>query len=207
MASPADLVEDALNMNGASLNHHHIELVRQYSNTPAINVDKHKVLQILVNMIRNAKHACDETKRTDKRLTVAVGLADDRRVRISVIDNGIGISAENQPRIFNHGFTTRRDGHGFGLHSGALAAKEMGGCMTMHSDGMGLGATFTLELPLQPPRGAHAKPAGRANLDRAPSPGPNGNGHLVAAGRERPSLTAESRGSLTPNIKCHALLV
>jgi signal transduction histidine kinase len=54
-------------------------------------------------------------------------------------------------RIFNHGFTTRQKGHGFGLHSGALAAREMGGTLTARSDGPGAGAMFTLELPLQPP--------------------------------------------------------
>jgi signal transduction histidine kinase len=64
-----------------------------------------------------------------------------------VIDNGVGILPENLTRIFNHGFTTRKDGHGFGLHSGALAAKEMGGSLNVHSDGPGQGAAFTLELP------------------------------------------------------------
>ena len=63
------------------------------------------------------------------------------------MDNGIGIPPENLTRIFNHGFTTRKDGHGFGLHSGALAAKEMGGSLTVHSGGTGQGAAFTLELP------------------------------------------------------------
>ena len=71
-------------------------------------------------------------------------------VHVSVIDNGVGISPENLPRIFQHGFTTRKDGHGFGLHSGALAAKELGGTLTVHSDGVGKGATFTLTLPCAP---------------------------------------------------------
>jgi signal transduction histidine kinase len=74
----------------------------------------------------------------------------DGRVRIAVIDNGVGIPPENLTRIFNHGFTTRKDGHGFGLHSGALAAKELGGSLTVLSEGPGLGAVFTLELPCQP---------------------------------------------------------
>jgi len=65
----------------------------------------------------------------------------------SVVDNGVGIPPENLARIFQHGFTTRKDRHGFALHSGALAAQEMGGSLTPHSDGRGQGATFTLELP------------------------------------------------------------
>ena len=70
------------------------------------------------------------------------------RVKISVMDNGVGIPCENLTRIFRFGFTTRKNGHGFGLHSGALAAHELGGALRAHSDGLGQGATFTLELPL-----------------------------------------------------------
>ena len=68
-------------------------------------------------------------------------------MKIAVCDTGIGIAPDNLVKIFNHGFTTKKDGHGFGLHSGANAAKEMGGSLTAHSDGLGQGATFTLELP------------------------------------------------------------
>jgi two-component system, NtrC family, sensor kinase len=79
----------------------------------------------------------------------------DDRVRIAVADNGVGIPAENLTRIFSHGFTTRKDGHGFGLHSGALAARELGGHLHVHSDGPDLGAVFTLELPLRSPNAPH----------------------------------------------------
>ena len=100
----------------------------------------------MVNLLRNAKHACQDSERADKQITVRVADGDGW-VKISVIDNGVGIPPENLTRIFNYGFTTRKEGHGFGLHSGALAAKEMGGSLTVHSDGPGQGATFTLELP------------------------------------------------------------
>jgi signal transduction histidine kinase len=109
------------------------------------------VLQILVNLIRNAKYACDESCQHEKRLTVRLTNGDDR-IRISVIDNGVGIPPENMTRIFNHGFSTRKGGHGFGLHGAALAAKEMGGSLAAHSDGPQRGAVFTLELPLEPPK-------------------------------------------------------
>jgi len=66
-----------------------------------------------------------------------------------VSDNGVGIERENLTQIFSHGFTTRENGHGFGLHSGALAAKELGGSLTVNSDGPGTGATFVLELPIE----------------------------------------------------------
>jgi PAS domain S-box-containing protein len=145
-----DLVEDALRIDVSELERHGVQLVRDYAaDIPGITVDKHKVLQILVNLIRNARHACDDSANEQKRLTVEVRQVANC-VRIAVTDNGVGILPENLTRIFNHGFTTRKSGHGFGLHSGALAAKETGGLLTAHSDGPGKGATFTLELPLQP---------------------------------------------------------
>ena len=107
-----------------------------------------KALQILVNLVRNAKYALDEGGRKDKRLTIRVATDGEGSVTISVIDNGVGIPPENLTRIFSYGFTTRKNGHGFGLHSGALAAKEMGGSLSVHSDGPGQGAAFTLSLPL-----------------------------------------------------------
>jgi PAS domain S-box-containing protein len=143
-----ELVEDALRMNASSLARHDVELVCDFQVRPVVSTDKHKIMQILVNLMRNAKHACDETDRTDKRITVRV-VGDARTVRISVSDNGIGIPAANLERVFNHGFTTKKTGHGFGLHSGALAAKELGGSLTVESEGPGHGATFILELPLQ----------------------------------------------------------
>ena len=149
MINVADLVEDSLRMNEGALSRHEVEVVREFEEVPPLNVEKHKILQILVNLLRNAKHACQDSGRADKRLTVRVANGDGR-IRISVMDNGVGIPPENLTRIFNHGFTTRKDGHGFGLHSGALAAKEMGGSLTAHSDGPGQGADFTLELPVQP---------------------------------------------------------
>jgi PAS domain S-box-containing protein len=145
----SELVDDALRMNASALARHGLNVIRDYQSTPNVTVDRHKVLQILVNVIRNAKYACDESGRADKEVTLRV-TRDDLRVRIEVRDNGVGIPAENLTRIFAHGFTTRKEGHGFGLHSGALVAKQLGGALTAHSDGPGHGAVFTLELPLKP---------------------------------------------------------
>jgi PAS domain S-box-containing protein len=144
-----DLVEDSLRLNAGAFVRHGVTLHRQFNEVPPITVDKHKVLQILVNLVRNAKYACDESGRPDKLITLRIETAP-AGVRIRVIDNGVGIPAENMPRLFTHGFTTRVDGHGFGLHSGALAAQELGGSLFVSSDGPGCGAVFTLELPCKP---------------------------------------------------------
>jgi PAS domain S-box-containing protein len=148
----ADLVEDSLRLNAGAFVRHGVTLCREFGEVPPITVDKHKVLQILVNLVRNAKYACDESGRSDKLLTLRIegaptAAGEPAAVRICVIDNGVGIPAENIPRLFTHGFTTRASGHGFGLHSGALAAQELGGSLRVMSDGPGRGATFILELP------------------------------------------------------------
>jgi signal transduction histidine kinase len=144
-----DLVEDSLRLNAGAFARHGVTLKREFSHVPAITVDKHKVLQILVNLVRNAKYACDESGRTDKLITLRIE-SGGRGVRIHVIDNGVGIPEENMGRLFSHGFTTRQSGHGFGLHSGALAAQELGGTLHAESDGPGCGASFILDLPCMP---------------------------------------------------------
>jgi PAS domain S-box-containing protein len=149
--SIATIVDHALQMNLASLARHGIAVARQYSTVPQLTVDKHKILQILVNLIHNAKFALDESSAPNKRIAVAIHLSEDQRVVVAVADNGVGIPPENLTRIFSHGFTTRKEGHGFGLHSGANAAREMGGELTAQSEGAGQGAIFTLKLPLNAP--------------------------------------------------------
>ena len=144
-----DLVEDSLRLNAGAFVRHGVTLRREFSEVPPITVDKHKVLQILVNLVRNAKYACDESGKTEKLITLRIDTAANG-VRISVIDNGVGILAENMGRLFTHGFTTRQSGHGFGLHSGALAAQQLGGSLHAESDGLGCGAAFILELPCSP---------------------------------------------------------
>jgi len=146
----ADLIEDALRMNAGALERHQVRVVRELDRTLTVTVEKHKVLQILVNLIRNAKYALDDGAPPEKRMTLRLAAGAGDQVSISVIDNGVGIPAENLTRIFNHGFTTRKAGHGFGLHSGGLAARELGGSLTVQSDGPGQGACFTLEFPREP---------------------------------------------------------
>jgi signal transduction histidine kinase len=146
----AALVEESLRINASGFERHGITLQREFAAVPPITVEKHKVLQILVNLLRNAKHACEQGGNANRLVLVRIA-AGDRGVSIAVCDNGVGIPPENLTRIFNHGFTTKQDGHGFGLHGGALAARELGGALHAASDGPGRGATFLLELPINPP--------------------------------------------------------
>ena len=145
--SLADLVEDALRILQPALDRHQIRLEREFEALPPVATDKHKLIQILLNLLRNAKQAIKESGGSERTIRVCVRRSGEDRVRLEVRDSGVGLPAENLTRVFAHGFTTKQDGHGFGLHSGALAARQMGGTLWAESDGPGRGAIFVLEIP------------------------------------------------------------
>lgn len=143
----SDTIDDALKLNSASFDRHKVTVVRDYGPLPKIALDKQKLLQILVNLVKNAKDALADNVVGQRTLTFRTQQVGEHRLQIQIIDNGSGVAPENLTRIFTHGFTTKKKGHGFGLHSCANAAKEMGGSLTAHSEGSGFGAAFSLELP------------------------------------------------------------
>lgn len=124
-----------------------VQIVREFEAMGRVRVDKHKLVEILVNLIQNARQAMEDAGVSPKTLTLRLFTTPDDRCCIEVQDNGIGISAENLSRVFNHGFTTKSDGHGFGLHVSANAATEMRSRLHARSEGPGKGATFVLEIP------------------------------------------------------------
>ncbi|MCG8421226.1 MAG: HAMP domain-containing protein [Proteobacteria bacterium] len=144
----SDVVEDALRIESASLKRHNIRVTRAFTSTPEIRIDRHKLLQILVNLMSNAKYALLAADREDKEIRIHIDDVQSDLVRIEVSDNGIGISKENLEKLFRHRFTTRKDGHGIGLHGSAIAAEEIGVRLRAHSDGLDCGATFTVEIPM-----------------------------------------------------------
>jgi signal transduction histidine kinase len=145
--SPAQLFEDALRLNAESLDRHGISLERVFDMVGQVKADRHKVLQILVNLLKNAKDALQAIKPGERLIRVSVRPAPGEFVQLAVEDNGPGILTVNLTRIFQHGFTTKPTGHGFGLHSSVLAAREMGGDLVATSPGLGQGSTFILTLP------------------------------------------------------------
>jgi len=159
-----DLLEDALQINGARIAAQDVQVSRDFSGDTTITVDKQKVLQILINLVKNAVNALNDVVSDEGDETVAEAakqegfepqlcltiVRNEDTIQIQIRDNGIGIESENLARIFQHGFTTRPSGHGFGLHSAAIAATELGGSLNVKSDGPGQGAEFHLHLPVKP---------------------------------------------------------
>jgi signal transduction histidine kinase len=153
-----EMLDDALRMNASEASMHGILVSREGHDLTPITVERSLVLQILLNLIRNAQQSCAASGCREKKISLLTS-AVNGGVRIAVRDNGVGIPPENLALLFTHGFTTKENGHGFGLHSAALAAKEMGGLLTVHSDGPGHGAMFILELPCTTNILAHEKSA------------------------------------------------
>jgi len=147
--SIAEIVEDTIQINAETITRNNVEVLREIPNLPTLLLDRHKVLQILTNLISNAIYALSISNRDDRILRICVKEPKSGFLRINVSDNGIGIPKENLTRIFEHGFTTKKTGHGFGLHSTALSANELSGSIKAHSDGPGKGAVFTVELPFK----------------------------------------------------------
>ncbi|HEX8536477.1 MAG TPA: ATP-binding protein, partial [Cystobacter sp.] len=143
----SQLIDDALRIQMEALRRHGVTVHRELSPAPRVNVDKHKVLQILINLLSNAKQALDGVPEGRRNLWVRLA-AEGNVARIQVADDGVGIAPELTGSLFTHGFTTRKDGHGFGLHASALAAQMLKGQLTLKSEGLGQGAMATLELPL-----------------------------------------------------------
>ncbi|MBL7187694.1 MAG: PAS domain S-box protein [Phycisphaerae bacterium] len=147
--SIAELVENSLQINAEALKRDNVQVQHNLATLPTLLLDRHKVMQILTNLISNATYALSEGGRQDKVLTIDVKETESGHLQIDVCDNGVGIPEENLTRIFEHGFTTKIKGHGFGLHSTALSANELNGSIVARSDGPGKGAVFTVELPFQ----------------------------------------------------------
>ncbi|MBL8751247.1 MAG: hypothetical protein JNK78_18970 [Planctomycetes bacterium] len=151
---PSQIVDDVIAVQEPSFRKHDIRVEKRIDHDPECDVDRSRVMQVLLNLLSNAKHSLCEHDRGGAVCEIAVVDGGDDRFRIVVTDNGVGIPPANLTRIFGHGFTTRKDGHGFGLHHSANAATEMGGRLWAESEGEGKGARFVLELPIRAPAGA-----------------------------------------------------
>ncbi|MGE0607855.1 MAG: response regulator [Pirellulales bacterium] len=142
------LLADVDDLLGGAIARNNIEVIRDYEEIPCVVTDRQRLLQVLLNVIKNAADSIQLAQPSGGgRLEFRLGQADEQRAFVEIRDNGVGIPQEVLAKLFAHGFTTKRDGHGFGLHSCANIIQELGGSIQARSDGAGKGATFRLELP------------------------------------------------------------
>jgi C4-dicarboxylate-specific signal transduction histidine kinase len=140
-----NLIDDAITIN--SMEKYGIHIERIYQKIPNFFGDKVKLLQILVNITKNALESLVESKKKEKKITLKTTMPDPAHIHVEISDNGLGIQKEMLMKIFTYGFTTKTAGHGFGLHSSVRSMQEMGGELKVYSEGLGQGATFILILP------------------------------------------------------------
>ncbi len=145
-----DVIAQALELQSASFARDGIVVAQEIEPLPPLTVDRHKLLEIMNNYLANSREAFDAAGAVDKRILIRAFRNSDDNLQIDVVDNGVGIAAADQARLFSYGFTTRPNGHGFGLASSLLDARALGGTARAHSDGVGTGATFTVEVPFTP---------------------------------------------------------
>ncbi|MCA8974390.1 MAG: ATP-binding protein, partial [Planctomycetes bacterium] len=146
-----EIVAEVLRMQESAIERHGVEVALRIECDERVEIDRSRVIQILVNLVKNATQAVADREVGTGRIEISVVSQDGACARVEVVDNGVGIPAADLTRIFGHGFTTKVDGHGFGLHHSANAATEMGGRLWAESGGFGLGSKFVLELPLWTP--------------------------------------------------------
>jgi signal transduction histidine kinase len=149
LREPSDLrplVDMALRIEEATLRRAGVQVRRILLPVPQLLLERGNVVHVLVNLIKNALEAMRATPEGARRLTVELG-SEGGGAEVRVRDTGEGISRENLTRIFGYGFTTKPDGHGFGLHACANLMSQMGGTIRAESDGPGRGAVFTLSFP------------------------------------------------------------
>jgi NO-binding membrane sensor protein with MHYT domain len=143
-----ELINEALLITGLNADKREIIIIKNFEKIKPILIDKIKLLQVLVNLATNAKDALRSSTKTEKTLSITTSYKKtNHKIHITIHDNGIGIPSENLTKIFSYGFTTKKSGHGFGLHNCALSINEMGGSIYTESEGTEKGSTFTVELP------------------------------------------------------------
>jgi len=142
-----ELMDDSLRLSSFSGTESDTEIVKEYAELPDLMLDRQRLLQVFVNLIKNAEDSMQSAKRTNRRLVLKTWQADEQQLYIEVADNGMGIQASDLQSIFAHGYTTKSDGNGFGLHSCANLLAELGGTIQAFSDGVNQGAAFRVELP------------------------------------------------------------
>jgi len=147
LVSIDDIISNAIQINESAINKNNIELVVNSKGFAPAIVNSHKILQILVNLISNAQHAVSTETISTKKIVIKITELEEESIKVEVKDSGVGISEDNLSKIFDHGFTTKKNGHGFGLNSCRKIAESMNGTLSVSSSGDNLGATFTLRIP------------------------------------------------------------
>ncbi|MDZ4693546.1 MAG: HAMP domain-containing sensor histidine kinase [Deltaproteobacteria bacterium] len=145
---PGEMIEQAIELALPDGTRGDMRVWNDCETATRLVVDRQLVLQILVNLLRNAKDAIHVAEGRVGQIRINAFTTDTGKIQFEVSDNGAGISPENKQRLFAYRFTTKKGGNGLGLYSSGIAAQELGGRLTCTSPPGNDGATFVLELPV-----------------------------------------------------------
>ena len=146
--SLSKMMDDVLRMYQETFIKYKIKVIKDYKETPPISIEKGKLMQVFVNLLKNAQESL--MLKGDEDKTITINISEDKEKKsqiIEIIDNGIGIPKDNLDKIFSYGFTTKKGSKGFGLHTSALTMAELKGKLTAESDGVNKGAKFNVIVP------------------------------------------------------------
>lgn len=139
-------------------NHPQIEIIKQYGNLPLINCYPGQLNQVFMNVVSNAIDALEESveflEKQQKNqailtITIITRQENEERVSISIKDNGLGMNAETEARIFDQFFTTKSigKGTGLGLSISRQILEKHGGTISCISN-LNQGTEFTIQIPV-----------------------------------------------------------
>lgn len=140
-----DIVLSSIEVLQLKITSYNVVIENHVDSKLEINVERSKLINILVNIIKNALEACENSEQ--RHISISTQL-DSNSVSLIVKDTGVGIEKDMLEKIFNHGVTTKKNGNGFGLHSCANLTKELKGSLVAQSEGIGKGASFVLRIPI-----------------------------------------------------------
>ncbi len=142
-----ELFNDALAVMGKSLDNNQIEFILELDENKKITTYTRELMQVFINIIKNAKEALVENKIVDKKIVVYTS-EDKDNFKLRICDNAGGVSEENMKKIFNPYFTTKseKNGTGLGLYmSQTIIQKHLQGSLTVENDNEG--ACFEIIIP------------------------------------------------------------
>ncbi|WP_198264964.1 sensor histidine kinase [sulfur-oxidizing endosymbiont of Gigantopelta aegis] len=141
------IIDDAISMQSESIKRRNIEVVKEIAEVPYLKIQESKLLQVLVNLLKNAYEAIDANPQSDKHILLKA-YVEKQNVIITIKDSGLGFDPAMKARFFDFGYTSKKDGSGFGLHFCASFLTSIGGEIKATSVGEGKGAQFTIVLPV-----------------------------------------------------------
>ena len=151
LCEPEEIIQSAIQITTESFRESRIKLNQSFDKINPVVLDKEKLLQVLVNLLSNARNAIDKAKSNQREVSINLRAEGCHEFKITVMDTGIGIAAADIEGIFSQGFLTRNTHrrYGSGLHHNAQVIQEMGGTLTATSGGKNQGASFQISLPIQ----------------------------------------------------------